>query len=80
MSEKKRHTSSVGTDVIDPDLAWLARTFGRANATPLTLRDIEAFHRAAEYAEYGPGSHLFREGDQASSCYLVRSGCVDLYR
>lgn len=60
--------------------AWLARSFGRTDYLPLTLGDLEALDGAGEYVEKYPGTHLFREGSQATAAYVIQKGNVELYR
>lgn len=61
-------------------LAWLARSFGKPDYLPLSPGDLEALRDAAEIVKRYPGTHLFREGEEAQAAYLVREGTVDLYR
>lgn len=60
--------------------AWLARSFGRTDYLPLSEPDLEALASAGEYVDKYPGTHLFREGDDALTAYVVRKGKVELYR
>jgi len=60
--------------------AWLARSFGRMDYLPLTAEDLDALASAGEYVDKYPGTHLFREGDEANTAYVVRNGKVELYR
>lgn len=64
----------------DQHLAWLARSFGRADYLPLTPGDVETLRSVAEPVTRYTGSHLFKEGDAATAAYLIESGQVDLYR
>ncbi len=61
-------------------LAWLARSFGRPDYLPLDAGDLEALAAAAEVVKRYPGTHLFREGENAVAAYLVERGEVDVYR
>lgn len=61
-------------------LAWLARSFGRPDYLPLARRDLELLADSGEVITRYPGTHLFREGDQATAAYLIQDGNVDLYR
>jgi len=61
-------------------LAWLARSFGRPDYLPLSRRDLELLADSGEVVTRYPGTHLFKEGDQATAAYLVQDGNVDLYR
>lgn len=61
-------------------MAWLARSFGRADYAPLSTQDFEALIGVAEVVSKYPGAHLFREGDEASAVYLVESGHIEVYR
>lgn len=61
-------------------MAWLARSFGRPDYTPLTGSDLETLIGAAEMLSKYPGTHLFREGEPAAAAFLVESGEVEVYR
>lgn len=61
-------------------LAWLARSFGRADYLPLAPADVETLRKVAEPISRFAGSHLFKEGEPAEAAYLIESGQVDLYR
>lgn len=76
-------TPAVGRpmDLADQQhLAWIARSFGRPDYLPLTPDDVEMLTQVGEAVSKYPGTHLFKEGDEASSAYLVQSGEIDLYR
>ncbi len=60
--------------------AWLARSFGRTDYLPLSEADLEALASAGEYIDKYPGTHLFREGDEAHAAFVIRRGTVELYR
>lgn len=61
-------------------LAWIARSFGRPDYLPFTSDDIEMLTEVGEPVSKYPGTHLFKEGEEAGSAYLIQSGEVDLYR
>ncbi len=61
-------------------IAWLARSFGRPDYLPLSPEDLEVLAIAAEIIKRYPGTHLFKEGEQAVAAYLIKEGEVDLYR
>ncbi len=61
-------------------LAWIARSFGRPDYLPLTADDVEMLTEEGEPISKYPGTHLFKEGDPATSAYLVQSGEIDIYR
>lgn len=61
-------------------MAWLARSFGRPDYAPLSAADLETLFGAAEMVSKYPGTHLFKEGDEANAAYLVESGEVEVYR
>ncbi len=61
-------------------LAWIARSFGRPDYLPLTPEDIAMLSKVGEPINKHAGTHLFREGDDADSAYLIRAGTIDLYR
>lgn len=61
-------------------LAWIARSFGRADYLPLRPEDVEMLVEVGAPVSKYPGTHLFKEGAEAESAYLVRDGEVDLYR
>lgn len=60
--------------------AWLARSFGRTDYLPLNPADLNALSRAGEYVEKYPGTHLFKEGADASAAFVMQKGQVELYR
>lgn len=60
--------------------AWLARSFGRTDYLPLNPADLNALSRAGEYVEKYPGTHLFKEGADASAAFVLQKGQVELYR
>ena len=61
-------------------MAWLARSFGRPDYAPLSAADLESLLGAAEMVSKYPGTHLFREGDDAAAAFLIESGEVEVYR
>ncbi|MFQ5967830.1 MAG: Crp/Fnr family transcriptional regulator [Acidimicrobiia bacterium] len=61
-------------------LAWVARSFGRPDYLPLTHDDLEALAAAGSLVRRYPGTHLFHQGDVASSAFLIREGEVEIYR
>ncbi len=61
-------------------LAWIARSFGRADYLPLSPSDVQAIATVGEPISKYPGTHLFRQEEEADSAYLVERGEVDLYR
>ena len=61
-------------------MAWLARSFGRPDYAPLSAADLETLLGAAEMVSKYPGTHLFREGDDAAAAFLIESGEVEVYR
>lgn len=65
---------------VQQHLAWLARSFGRPDYLPLTASDLEVVATAGEVVSRYPGTHLFKQGEEAESAFLVESGEVDLYR
>lgn len=64
----------------DQHLDWLARSFGRPEYVPLTTSDLEMLIRSAELVSKYPGTHLFKEGDEGTTAFLVESGEVEIYR
>ena len=46
-------------------MAWLARSFGRPDYEPLSVADLETLITSAEIVSKYPGTHLFREGEDA---------------
>ena len=60
--------------------AWLARSFGRTDYLPLTPSDLQAIASSGEYVSKYPGTHLFREGAESESAYVIQNGQVELYR
>jgi CRP-like cAMP-binding protein len=68
-------------DVVDEQhLAWIARSFGRADYLPLGPDDVDLLTSVGEQVSKYPGTHLFKEGAEANSAFLIRAGKVDLYR
>ncbi|MGH9053271.1 MAG: Crp/Fnr family transcriptional regulator [Acidimicrobiia bacterium] len=61
-------------------LAWLARSFGRADYLPLTAEDLRAIQSVGRVVERYPGDHLFREGTPARAAFVIRQGRVELSR
>ncbi len=61
-------------------LDWLARSFGRSDYAPLGKADIELIRNVGEIITKYPGTHLFKEGDDAAAAYLVERGEVEVYR
>ena len=61
-------------------LAWLARSFGRADYLPLTTEDLQAIQSVARVVERHPGAHLFHEGTPALAAFVIRQGEVELSR
>ncbi|MGA7097052.1 MAG: Crp/Fnr family transcriptional regulator [Acidimicrobiia bacterium] len=61
-------------------LAWVARSFGRADYAPLSTTDLEVLVSSADVVSKYPGTHLFREGEQPVAVYLIESGEVEVYR
>lgn len=60
--------------------AWLARSFGRTDYLLLSPEDLAAVGRAGTEVVKYPGTHLFREGQESTSAYVIRKGIVELYR
>ena len=60
--------------------AWLARSFGRTDYLPLSAEDLAALSQAGEYVDKYPGTHLFKEGSDATAAYVIQKGQVELYR
>ena len=60
--------------------AWLASTFGRTEYLPLRPSDLEALSQTGEVIEKYPGTHLFKEGQSATSAFVIQKGQVELYR
>ena len=68
-------------DVVDQQhLAWIAKSFGRPDYLPLTPEDLGLLIEVGEPISKYPGTHLFKEGEAATSAFLLQSGEVDLYR
>ena len=60
--------------------AWLARSFGRTDYLLLSPEDLAAIGQAGTEVVKYPGTHLFREGEESTSAYVIRKGTVELYR
>lgn len=61
-------------------LAWIARSFGRPDYLPLTADDLGLLSDVSEVVYKYPGTHLFKEGQEAQAVFLVEGGEVDIYR
>ena len=61
-------------------LAWIARSFGRPDYLPLVADDLRLLSEAGEIVSKFPGTHLFKEGEEATAVYLLEAGEVDIYR
>lgn len=61
-------------------LAWIARSFGRPDYLPLTADDLRLLTDVSEVISKYPGTHLFKEDQDASAVYLIEAGEVDIYR
>jgi len=61
-------------------LAWLARSFGRPDYLPLGPEDVAMLAAVGQPVSKYRGTHLFRQGTEATSAYIVESGEIDLYR
>lgn len=61
-------------------LAWIARSFGRPDYLPLVADDLRLLSEAGEVVSKFPGTHLFKEGEEATAVYLLEAGEVDIYR
>lgn len=61
-------------------LAWLARSFGRPDYLPLVESDLQMLSSVADPVTKYPGTHLFKEGEEAEAAFLIQRGAVDLYR
>ncbi len=60
--------------------AWLARSFGRPEYSPLNSQDLGVLVSVGELVPKYSGSHLYREDDAASAVFVIESGEVELYR
>ena len=60
--------------------AWVARSVGRTDYLPLRESDLEALASTGEVIEKYPGTHLFKEGEESRSAFVLESGQVELYR
>ena len=58
--------------------AWVARCVGRGQSAPLRPDDVTALASLLEIRTFGPGSALFRGGDQAPGVWIVRDGRIEL--
>ena len=55
----------------------LGRGFGLSAFFP---EDLAALSNAGEYVDKYPGTHLFKEGVDATAAYVIQKGEVELYR
>ncbi len=60
--------------------AWLAKSFGRTDYLLMSPGDLEALASIGEYVTKYPGTHLFKQGAEATAAYVVQRGQVELYR
>ncbi len=68
-------------DLVDQQhLAWIARSFGRPDYLPLNEDDVRLLADVGEPVSKYPGTHLFKQGEEATHAYLIQSGEIDLYR
>lgn len=67
-------------DPLDQHATWLARSIGRTDDLPMMRQDAAALAAAGTVERKFPGTHLFREGQAAERCYIVKDGEVELYR
>ena len=67
-------------DTSEQHFAWLARSFGRTDYLPISKDALDALLAAGEAIDQYPGTHLFREGEDASAAYVLERGTVELYR
>lgn len=61
-------------------MAWLARSFGRPEYSPLSTKDLGVLVSVGELVPKYAGAHLYREDDAASAVFVIESGEVELYR
>ena len=61
-------------------LAWIARSFGRPDYLPLTAEDLRLLTDVSEVVSKYPGTHLFKEDQEANAVFLIEAGEVDIYR
>ena len=78
LSRASRTPTSTPTSARRSWLHWLAREFGDAHYLPLSSRDLESLATAGTVETFGTGARLYRQGDIAESCFLIRSGAVRL--
>ena len=65
---------------LDQHAAWLARSLGRTDYLPLRPDDAAALAGAGVVVDKHRGTHLFREGDDATACFIIKEGEIELYR
>jgi CRP-like cAMP-binding protein len=65
---------------LDQHAAWLAKSLGRTDYLPMRPEDAVALAQAGVPVNKYKGTHLFREGDLADSCFIIEEGEVELYR
>jgi len=66
--------------VLDQHAAWLAKSLGRTDYLPLRPDDAVALADAGQLVDKYKGTHLFREGDLATACFIIEEGEVELFR
>lgn len=75
--------ATVGTGMQTADqqhLAWIARSFGRPDYLPLAAEDLRLLDDASDVVSKYPGTHLFKEGQEATAVFLIEEGEIDIYR
>lgn len=65
---------------VNNHLLWIAREFGDPAYGPLSVADLEALEAVTTVDSFGSGARLYREGEVADACFLIRSGEVRLVR
>jgi CRP-like cAMP-binding protein len=58
--------------------AWVARCVGRGQSAPLRSDDVTALASTLAVRTLGPGSVLFRSGEQTPGVWIVRDGRIEL--
>lgn len=68
------------TNPLAQHAAWLARSIGRTDYLPMRPEDALALAEAGTLVDKHKGTHLFKQGDDSTACYIVRTGEIELYR
>jgi CRP-like cAMP-binding protein/thioredoxin reductase/Fe-S-cluster-containing hydrogenase component 2 len=78
LMNKMIHSVAAVKRVIDE--AFIVRTLQTRFATTSRIEDLEKVAASAQLTQYKAGEEIFREGDEADSLHVIRSGSVTISR